>query len=465
MSTEIKAAQIPQVEKLLQHPLLLLEQQHMRRDLLTVLVRRHLAKLRQDLAAGHPCPEPETMASDIVQTAKRFRQLSLKPVINGTGIILSTNLGRAPLSAQIGQSLARIASSYCNLEINLDSGKRGQRTGRIEELLKLLTGCQSALVVNNNAAAVMLAVNTLSAGKETIVSRGELIEIGGSFRLPEVIRAAGACLKEVGTTNRTRVSDYQSAVSENTALLLKCHQSNFELQGFTEEASIQQLVAVAQKYNIPLLYDAGSALLLPPAEPELNIESNVQELLAQGCDLVSFSADKLLGGPQAGIITGQSDIIQRLKQNPFYRALRADKLTLLALEATLCAYLSNDATSSIPALAMTVKDNLQIQERAEQFSRKANAKLKDIKCRVIETQAKTGGGSLPATVYPSYAVALSSSLSAQQLSDGLRNLDDPVIGVIQDDQLLLDFRTIAETEETLLLNCLSTLESMQIKRI
>jgi L-seryl-tRNA(Ser) seleniumtransferase len=465
MTTQKTIGQIPQVERLLQHPLLLLQQNEMRRDLLVVLIRQHLNKLRQRLKDGHELPQLDEIAVEIDQAAQQLHQPYLKPVINGTGVILSTNLGRAPLSRQISSYVAKIASSYCNLEIDLDSGKRGQRTSRIEALLKILTGCPAALVVNNNAAAVMLAVNTLSSGKDTIVSRGEQIEIGGSFRLPEVVTAAGATLKEVGTTNRTRIADYQSALGPNSGLLLKCHRSNFEITGFTEEVTYLQLVELSKKCGIPFLYDAGSGMLIESLPAPLAAEETIQSLMQTEGSLVSFSGDKLLGGPQAGIILGSAEVIQRLHGNPFYRAVRADKLTLAALEATLCAYLSPDAGERITTITLNAVDGEILKSRAETFAGRANRVLNDIKCETVEAQSTAGGGSLPGTTYGSYGVALTSSISAQQLCRHLRTQDYPVIGIIQNQKILLDFRTIFPEEEDLLLKCLTKIESTQLKRI
>jgi L-seryl-tRNA(Ser) seleniumtransferase len=426
-----------------------------RRDLLAQLVRDELSRLRANEAAAESA---EQIAQTVAQQAQDLLVPALKKIINGTGVVLNTNLGRAPLAPQALSDAAMLAGGYCNLEIDLQTGKRGQRSQRIDRLLRLLTGAEASLVVNNNAAAVVLAVNALSRDKKVIVSRGELIEIGGSFRLPEVIEAAGGILCEVGTTNRTRPEDYLQAVDEQTGLLMRCHRSNFEIRGFTESASLEQLCEISKRTGMPLLEDLGSGVIVNLKDlPDCGLQSEptVAQVVASGCDLVSFSGDKLLGGPQAGFIVGKKGCVQRLQKHPLYRALRLDKLTLFLIEKTLIAYLSPDPTQQVPVLALLSAPLAELQQRAQRFAGTICDATKKISCHAVATRSKAGGGSLPGEEMDSYGVEIDCpSLSAAEIAERLRGASPPVVGIIHGDKFILDFRTIAESDLTLLKNAL-----------
>jgi L-seryl-tRNA(Ser) seleniumtransferase len=456
---------VPQVDKVLRHPLVEAEQSRFRRDLLTVLVRQELDKVRNSPSASNGSePDIDSIAQRIVERAQALRTPAMRRVINGTGVVLNTNLGRAPLPMPALEAAAQIAAGYCNLEIDLASGKRGKRSARVGELICLLTGAEAAIVVNNNAAAVLLAVNCFAAGKEVIVSRGELIEIGGSFRLPDVIEAGGAVLREVGTTNRTRLSDFSKAINAKTGLLMRCHRSNFEVRGFTEEVALSEMVSLSKEHGIPFLEDLGSGVLFDLAVSESKVgsdEPTVRAVIASGCGVVSFSGDKLLGGPQAGILAGEKQFIEKLAKHPLYRALRPDKITLALLEQIFTAYLHPDAINNIPIWKMISKSVSDIKEQAQNFCRRAQASLKSVSCTAVETVSTTGGGSLPGEAIASYGVAIKGKEKPNKLAERLRACDPPVIAIVQDDQLILDFRTISSAEEELVMQALLYLQKNQ----
>ena len=459
MEIPARAALIPQVDKVLRHPRLVEAQSRFRREILAEICRQELGRCRAALESGRAVSSPDQIVDSILEKAEELLTPVLRPVINATGVILNTNLGRAPLPRPAIEQINRIAGGYVNLELDLRSGKRGRRDERVEELLVLITGAEAALVVNNNAAAVLLAINGLARDKEVIVSRGELIEIGGSFRLPEVIVAAGGTLKEVGTTNRTRLSDYRSALSERTAVVLKCHRSNFQITGFTEEASRQELVQLSRQSGIPLVEDLGSGMLADPQSVASVGEPSVSKSVESGCDLVSFSADKLLGGPQAGIIVGKKALVDKLRQNPLYRALRLDKLILSALEAVLATYLTPKVLATVPVLSMLSTPLSELRRRAERFATRANEKLSALKCTVVATQSATGGGSLPGTTLESCGIALHCRLTPNRLAELLRRGSPAVIAVVRSDEVVLDFRAIVEDDELLVLESLMNVDS------
>jgi L-seryl-tRNA(Ser) seleniumtransferase len=355
------------------------------------------------------------------------RTASLRRVLNATGVIVHTNLGRAPLAAEALAQVVEAARGYSNLELDLREGSRGSRQDHVAALLRRLTGAEAALVVNNNAAALLLALAALAEGREVIVSRGELIEIGDGFRIPDVLLRSGARLVEVGTTNRTRARDYEKAVRPETALLLRVHQSNFRLVGFTELARVEELAAVARRHDVPLLDDLGSGVLA-----ELPGEPSARESLAAGADLVCFSGDKLLGGPQAGIVVGNAELVEKLRRHPLQRAVRIDKLSLAALEGTLRVYL--EAPERIPVLRMLHEDAGNVRARAERLAALVGG-------TVEETVGRVGGGALPLAELPSFACALEESLAAP-----LRLGEPPVVGIVRDGKLLLDCRTLADAE-------------------
>jgi len=386
--------------------------------------RTVLDRAREEIRAG---AEPGDLAERLAAELRAVRAPSLRRVLNATGVIVHTNLGRAPLAAEAIAQVVETARGYSNLELDLTEGTRGSRQDHVAALLRRLTGAEAALVVNNNAAAVLLALAALGEGREVVVSRGELIEIGDGFRIPDVLMRSGARLVEVGTTNRTRTKDYEKAIGPNTALLLRVHQSNFRVVGFTELPRLEELAALARRHGLPLVDDQGSGALT-----ELPGEPTAKESLATGSDLVCFSGDKLLGGPQAGIVVGRADLVEQLRRHPLQRAMRADKLTLAALEGTLRLYL--DAPERIPVLRMLGQDAGTVRVRAERLASLVGG-------TVEETVGRVGGGALPLAELPSFACAVEESLAAP-----LRHGEPPVVGVVRDGKLLLDCLTLADAE-------------------
>jgi len=394
--------------------------------------RAALARAREEIRAGH---DPGDLGERALRELSSAREPSLRRVLNATGVIVHTNLGRAPLPAAALERALEVGRAYSNLEYDLAEGARGSRQDHVAAILRRLTGAEGALVVNNNAAAVLLALAALAEGREVLVSRGELIEIGDGFRIPDVLARSGAFLREVGTTNRTRAADYERAIGPETAVLLRVHQSNFRVIGFTEQPSVPELAAVAQRHGLPLVDDLGSGALFPSNTVLLSDEPAARDALANGADLVCFSGDKLLGGPQAGIVVGRADLVEKLRRHPLQRALRADKLTLAALEGTLGLYLDPErAAREVPVLRM-------LQEPAEAVRARAERLAKSVGGEVEETVARVGGGALPLAELPSFACAVEEELAAP-----LREADPPAVGVIRDGRLLLDCRTLTDEE-------------------
>jgi L-seryl-tRNA(Ser) seleniumtransferase len=386
--------------------------------------RTVIARAREEIRAGADPGDLEQRLADEVAAARRPQ---LRRVVNATGIIAHTNLGRAPLAAEALARVMEAARGYSNLEYDLARGSRGSRQDHVAPLLGRLTGGEAALVVNNNAAAVMLVLAALAEGREVLVSRGELIEIGDGFRIPDVLARSGARLREVGTTNRTRAADYERACGSETALLLRVHQSNFRLVGFTERPTLAELSQVARSHKVPLVDDLGSGALAG-----LGDEPTARESLTAGADLVCFSGDKLLGGPQAGIVVGRAELVERLRRHPLQRALRADKLTVAALEGTLALHL--EAPERIPVLRMLREDVTAVRERAERLAELVGG-------AVEETVARAGGGALPLAELPSYACAVE-----EELATKLRTGEPPVVALVRDGRTLLDCRAIADDE-------------------
>jgi L-seryl-tRNA(Ser) seleniumtransferase len=366
-------------------------------------------------------------------------------VINATGVILHTNLGRAPIASQLLAHVAESASQYTNLEFDLESGERGKRDVHVDRLFRKLFAeirDVSTIVVNNNAAAVLLVLNSLADGGEVIVSRGELVEIGGSFRIPDVMAKSGAILREVGTTNRTRVADYENAINDRTRLLLRVHRSNFEITGFTEQPSVSELVDLARRKSVPLMEDLGSGSLLDLRTFGIDGEPSVLDSLRAGVDVVTYSGDKLLGGPQAGLLTGRSDLIARMRSNSLFRALRVDKLIYSALEATLLAYVKQDR-DSVLTLKMIGLTKGEIAARAESLAAKLDQISQKLKLEIIDGESVIGGGAAPSSVLPTRLIALShADLSANELSSRLRASNSPIIARVEDGRVLLDLRTV-----------------------
>ncbi|HMP40277.1 MAG TPA: L-seryl-tRNA(Sec) selenium transferase [Roseiflexaceae bacterium] len=413
------------------------------RDLLVAAARATLDAARQAIRDGYAAPAPAALAAAAVQRARTWLTPSLRPLINASGVILQTNLGRAPLSAAALAAMQAVGSGYSNLEYDITSGVRGSRSSHLTALLCRLTGAESALAVNNNAAAIYLVLLALAGGHEVIVSRGQAVEIGGGFRIPEVLPQSGAPPAEVGTTNRTYASNYEAAIGPPTALLMRIHTSNFRLSGFVHETSLADMVAVGRAHGVAVLDDLGSGTLLPTAPYGLAAEPTVQESIIAGADLVCFSGDKLLGGPQAGLIVGRADLINRLRQHPLARALRIDKTTIAGLEATLLSYLRGRAVEEIPIWRMIATPVEQLRQRAERIAARISG------ATIATTVATIGGGSLPGETLPSIAVALPGS-RPDTLAQVLRCGDPPIIARITDAQLLIDLRSVPEEADLLL---------------
>ena len=395
-------------------------------ELAVAAARTVLARVREEIQAGG---EPGPLVEAVLEELARAGRPSLRRVLNATGVLVHTNLGRAPLADAALERVAEVGGRYSNLEYDIERGERGSRQDHLASLLQRLTGAEAALVVNNNAAAVLLALAALAEGREVVVSRGELIEIGDGFRIPDVLARSGARLVEVGTTNRTRAADYERAIGAETALLLRVHQSNFRVVGFTERPELEAVGRIAKRAGLPLVDDLGSGALAPIGD-----EPTPAESLRAGADLVCFSGDKLLGGPQAGIVVGRADLVERLRRHPLQRALRADKLTLAALEGTLALALDPATRADVPVLRMLHEPVARVRARAERLAGLVGGEVE-------ETVARVGGGALPLAELPSAACAVE-----EELAEPLRLGEPPVIGIVRDGRLLLDCRTLRDDE-------------------
>ena len=453
---------LPQVDRLLLHPKLATLRERYP-ELLTDFARQAVAEVRERLINGENLRRPDLIALNL--TLKKLEYCiapQIKSVINATGIILHTGLGRAPLSRNAQENLARIASGYSNVEYNLETGKRGQRLDLVDSYICQLTGAELSAVVNNNAAAVLLALNSLAFRREVIVSRGELVEIGGSFRIPEVMKKAGCRLVEVGTTNKTRLEDFAEAISPRTGAILKVHTSNYKVLGFTEEVAIGELVRLGEERKIPVIADLGGGVLLDLRQWGLPYEPVAREYIEAGVDLVTFSGDKVLGGPQCGILAGKEWAVKKCRKNHLMRALRVDKLILAVLEATLKSYFSPASlTEEVPALRMLAEKAASVKQRAEIFLARLLAenppRLELAELR--PSQAQAGSGALPLEKLESFAVFLRPQGSLEGFARRLRRGNPPVIGILQGGELALDFRTIAPDEtEPLLQTVLASLK-------
>jgi L-seryl-tRNA(Ser) seleniumtransferase len=456
--TKTYLREIPSVDEVLKSPLCQEWLKTHPRSLVLKAIRDILRIKRESILAGeNPSVSGvisfDTIFSEIEKTLNDLSSFKLRPLINATGIIIHTNLGRSILDEVVIRNMEGIAKRYSNLEYDIEKGERGKRHAHLEEILRTLTDSESSVIVNNNAAAVLLVLNTMAQGKEVIVSRGELIEIGGSFRIPEVMERSGALLREVGTTNKTHLRDYEGAINERTALLLKVHTSNYRVLGFASDVSLQDMVFLGQKRGIPVMNDLGSGCIIDLKKYGIYGEPTVKEVLKSGVDIVTFSGDKLLGGPQAGIILGKEVYIDRVRKNPLARAVRIDKLTLSAMEATLRAYLDEErAVKKIPTLRMLTQPLKDIERRAKKIERllkKVHSSQFTVK--VMQDSSQAGGGSLPLLNLPTFVIALSpavqgSQLSVNDLEERLRKSERPVIARIKEDALLLDARTIQDSE-------------------
>ena len=439
---------LPSIDELLQSPSgLRLIAQYSRGMTLRTL-RATIAQARFDILNGSLCPSPEQLLAVAEHALQQEQQPHLRSVINATGVIINTNLGRSPLSQEALRAVQQVAGGYSNLEYDVEEGKRGSRHTHVLALLRELTGAEAALVTNNNAAAVLLALSSLAMGREVIISRGQLVEIGGGFRVPDVMRQSGCLLVEAGTTNRTRISDYEAALSERTAVLLTVHPSNFVISGFTESTPIAALAELAQRHNLLVMDDLGSGCLLDSAQYGLAHEPMPQESLAAGADVVCFSGDKLLGGPQAGIILGRAEILARIARHPLMRAVRIDKMTLAALEATLRHYQREEAAQHIPVWRMIAARPESLVSRATRWATKLRAQ--GIVARTQRGESTVGGGSLPGETLPTTLLAIDAAqvaLPLDELAKRLRMRSTPIVTRILRDMLLLDPRTVLEEED------------------
>jgi L-seryl-tRNA(Ser) seleniumtransferase len=455
MQAELR--KLPSVDKLLQHPDLSHLIEVHSHDLLVDAIRSELATARQQIMAGHPV----VSADELVQRTRNHLQTdlrpSLQPVINATGVIIHTNLGRALLSRRAQQAMLQAATTYSNLEYDLETGQRGSRYMHAADLLCRLSGAEAAVVVNNNAGAVILALTALAKGREVIISRGQLVEIGGGFRIPDIMAHSGACLVEVGTTNRTYSRDYEQAINpDQTGLLLAVHHSNYQITGFTSQPAPAELADLSRRSGIPLMKDLGSGTLLDTAPYGLAHEPTIQESIAAGVDIVTASGDKLLGGPQAGLIFGRAEIVHKLKKHPLIRALRVDKTTLAALQATLLAYLEDKAVEEIPVWRMiaTQLDSLARRARRWQTTLRRASLPPDILLHLRDSASTVGGGSLPGQTLPTKALTIAVG-SADELANRLRQSDPPIITRIEDGLVWLDPRTVLPEQDKTLLTVLT----------
>jgi len=459
---------LPSVDEVLRDPSLRDIEETYGRESVAEAARIVLSRLRQEISSALLNEKSLELALSglsgaIENQLRRESSFSLRPVLNATGVLLHTNLGRAPLSDSAIDHIRESATRYSNLEFDLADGSRGKRDVHVDRLFRRLLasgktgGDISTVVVNNNAAAVLLVLNTLAEGGEVIVSRGELVEIGGSFRIPDVMAKSGAILREVGTTNRTRVSDYEKAITDKTRLLLRVHRSNFEITGFTEQPSMEELVALARQRGIPLLEDLGSGALFDRRSVGIDGEPAVLDSLHAGVDIVTYSGDKLLGGPQAGLISGRPEFVARIRANSLFRALRVDKLTYAALEATLLAYVRQDH-NAIPALRMMRLAKQEIEARAKTLA--ADITAAGIRAELLDGDSLLGGGAAPSTVLPTRLLAITyAELSAQEVAARLRACDPPIIARIEEGRILLDLRTVFPEQDATLAAALRRIAS------
>lgn len=443
--------EIPPVHRLTTDPAVSAYDALLGRTNVRAAVQAILDQARTDASKGAPIPAYERLRGAVLERLANDQRCDLTGVINGTGILLHTNFGRAPLAPQALASAARLGSGYTNLEYDLEAGKRGSRYDRVSLQLCELSGAAAALVVNNCAAAVLLVLDTFARERDVVVSRGQLIEIGGGFRLPDVLRKSGAHLVEVGTTNKTYPHDYRSAWSERTAMFMRSHPSNYRIEGFTAEVETKTLAALAKELEVIAFEDLGSGAFIDLERFGLPHEPTIGEEIAAGMDLVAVSGDKLLGGPQCGIICGDAELIATIKRNPLLRALRVDKLTLAALSATLQLYLEPDRLTEIPLFAMLSASVAELRERAQRICNMVSegaSKDAPLHCSVCETQATTGGGTLPQAVIPSAGIAVNASdRSPDWIAERLRRGSPPIVGLVSDAAFTIDLRAVAPRED------------------
>lgn len=453
---------IPKVDEILLDNRVVEILEEVPRALVVDCIREELEKMRNqvkaltDETAKDFDVSYEPIVESIMGLINKKYDFKLKRVINGTGVVLHTNLGRSLISEEIRNHVMDVACNYSNLEFDIENGKRGSRYSHVEELLCMLTGAEAAMVVNNNAAAVMLVLSTMTSGKEVVVSRGQMVEIGGSFRIPEVMKWSGADLVEIGTTNKTHLEDYEDAITENTGALLKVHTSNYRILGFTSEVDLKDLSDLGKKHDIPVIEDIGSGSLIDYSKFGLTKEPTVKESIVAGADVVTFSGDKMLGGPQAGIIVGKAKYIEMMKKNHLTRALRVDKMTFAALEGTLMCYLDEaKAIKQIPTVRMLSMSYDEINLKADALYKELDGKLKDASIEIIDGESEVGGGSMPLEKMKSRLISIKhNKKSTNQFVSDLREVEVPLIGRINEDKLLLDLRTIDEKEYKYVINAL-----------
>ena len=444
---------IPSVERVVSCDLLAREVKAYNRDWIVAIVRKQLEEARDAIRKGGDAPSVEDVAEATIGAIRSVNRPAPQPVINATGVVIHTNLGRAPLSKSATEAAVLAAQGYSNLEFDLANGRRGSRQAHLQDLLQELTGAEAGLVVNNNASAVLLGLSALAAGKEVIVSRGEAVEIGGGFRVPDVLNQSGAMLVDVGTTNRTYARDYEDAITPKTGAFLKAHASNFRVEGFTASVEPSELATLGAKHGIPVLHDVGSGSLLLTETYGLAHEPTPQESVAGGVGLTFFSGDKLLGGPQAGIVVGSRELIGRLERHPLARAFRIDKMSLASLIATLLHYVRGEAEREVPIWRMISAPLQLLRERAQSWS-EAVSVLPGVDSRIDESRSAIGGGSLPGETLPTWVLSLDCqgiAGGAGRVMDRLRDGEPPVIARIEDERILLDPRTVPPELESQLL--------------
>lgn len=439
---------LPSIDRLLKEQAAVQLAEQYPRDLVVQTLRETLDDIRSEIRAGAPLPDIKALLEAAKQRLASAFRPSLRPVINATGVIVHTNLGRAPLSEEALRAVQMVSGCYSNLEYRLDEGLRGSRHEHVTELLRRISGAEDAMVVNNNAAAILLTLSALAQGREVIISRGQAVEIGGGFRIPDVLLQSGAKLVEVGTTNRTYIRDYEEAVTENTALLLHVHPSNFRVEGFVHSTSIDELVSLGREKKVPVVDDLGSGSFIDSARYGLQHEPMVQERIDSGVDLVCFSGDKLLGGPQAGLIVGKTRYLEQLRRHPLARAIRVDKMTIAALSATLRHYLLGDAERKIPVWQMIALPLEKIDTRASSLVRRL--RRGGLEAKLVPGLSTVGGGSLPGETLPTRLIAIASGsggIAPMELATRLRRMDPPLVARLERSLLLVDLRTVRPEDD------------------
>ncbi|MEW6417735.1 MAG: L-seryl-tRNA(Sec) selenium transferase [Nitrospirota bacterium] len=412
-------------------------------------IRETIDSRRKEIIKGFPVDlSEEVMIAGIENIIEKLSLYSLRPLINATGVVIHTNLGRSILSERAIENIRRVSANYSNLEYDIEEGKRGKRYTHIKRILREVTGAEDALIVNNNAAAVMLCLSTLAKNKEVIVSRGELVEIGGSFRMPDVMAASGAVLREVGTTNKTHLYDYENAINEDTSLILKVHRSNYKIIGFADEVSMEDLVSLGIRHQIPVMFDLGSGCLIDLKPFGIYSEPVVKDIVKTGVDITTFSGDKLLGGPQGGVIVGRREYIEKIQKNPMTRAMRIDKLTLSGFEATLMEYINEEkAIENIPTLKLLLQKPEEIGDRANKIAKRLKKEIKDVYINVMADSSRAGGGALPEVDLTTYVVSIKSDkVSVKEIEERLRKGTPPIIARIKEDSLIIDARTVRDED-------------------